>query len=78
MALAWMVKNYREGKELMEMAMAAAEEKMVEQKVAREVVEEEEEEGVPDEEEEARTPEPESESPDEDDFEARLKRLMRD
>jgi len=77
-ALAWMVKNYREGKELMEMAMAAAEEKMVEQKVAREVVEEEEEEGVPDEEEEARTPEPESESPDEDDFEARLKRLMRD
>ena len=75
-ALAWMVRNYREGKELMEMAMAAAEEKMVEQKVAREVVEEED--VLPDEEEELQTPEPAPESPDEDDFEARLKRLMRD
>jgi hypothetical protein len=75
-ALAWMVRNYREGKELMEMAMAAAEEKMVEQKVAREVIEEED--VPPDEEEELQTPEPNPESPDEDDFEARLKRLMRD
>jgi len=79
-ALTWMVRNYREGKELMEMAMAAAEEKMVEKKVDREVVEEEEEEDLSDEEEEegVQTPESDSESPAEDDFEARLKRLMRD
>ena len=57
-------------------AMAAAEEKMVEQKVAREIVEEED--VPPDEEEELQTPEPDPEIPDEDDFEARLKRLMRD
>ena len=77
-ALAWMVRNYREGKELMEMAMAAAEEKMVEQKVAREVVEEEDVLPDEEEEEELQTPKPAPESPDEDDFEARLKRLMRD
>ena len=75
-ALASMVRNYRESKELMEMAMAAAEEKMVEQKVAREIVEEED--APPDEEEELQTPGPDPESLDEDDFEARLKRLMRD
>ena len=75
-ALAWMVRNYREGKELMEMAMAAAEEKMVEQRVTKEVIEEEDE-AFPDE-EELEAPESGQEAPDEDDFEARLKRLMRD
>jgi len=75
-ALAWIVRNYREGKELMEMAMAAAEEKMVEQ-TAREAVEEELDEAPVEEElEEPREPEPEEEPAD--DFEARLKRLIRD
>ena len=75
-ALAWIVRNYREGKELMEMAMAAAEEKMVEQ-TAREAVEEELDEAPVEEElEELREPEPEEEPAD--DFEARLKRLIRD
>ena len=66
-ALAWIVRNYRESRELMEMAMAAAEEKIIEQ-TAREAVEEEI--GEP------REPEPEEEPVD--DFEARLKRLIRD
>ena len=71
-----MVRNYREGKELMEMAMAAAEEKIIEQ-TARETVEEEADEAPVEEElEEPREPEPE-EGP-VDDFEARLKRLIRD
>ena len=75
-ALAWIVRNYREGKELMEMAMTAAEEKMVEQ-TAREAVEEELDEAPVEEElEEPREPEPEEEPAD--DFEARLKRLIRD
>jgi hypothetical protein len=75
-ALAWIIRNYREGKELMEMAMAAAEEKMVEQ-TAREAVEEELDEAPVEEElEESREPEPEEEPAD--DFEARLKRLIRD
>ena len=75
-ALAWIVRNYREGKELMEMAMAAAEEKIIEQ-TAREAVEEESDEAPVEEElEEPREPEPEEEPVD--DFEARLKRLIRD
>ena len=75
-ALAWIVRNYREGKELMEMAMAAAEEKIIEQ-TAREAVEEEADEAPVEEElEEPREPEPEEEPVD--DFEARLKRLIRD
>ena len=77
-ALAWIVRNYREGKELMEMAMAAAEEKMVEQG-AREAVEEVPvEEEVKEEIEEPREPEPVPEEHPEDDFEARLKRLKRE
>jgi hypothetical protein len=77
-ALAWIVRNYREGKELMEMAMAAAEEKMVEQG-AREAVEEVPvEEEVKEEIEEPREPEPVPEEHPEDDFEARLKRLTRE
>ena len=79
-AMAWIVRNYREGKELMEMAMAAAEEKMVEQ-AAKEIVEQEpEEESVKEEIEVPPEPEPEPdpEGPPEDDFEARLKRLMGD
>jgi len=75
-ALAWIVRNYREGKELMEMAMAAAEEKVAEQ-TAREAVEEELDEAPVEEElEEPSEPEPEEEPTD--DFEARLKRLIRD
>ena len=73
-ALAWIVRNYREGKELMEMAMAAAEEKMAEQDT-REVVEEV---LVEEEVEEPREPEPIPEDYPEDDFEARLKRLTRE
>ena len=77
-ALAWIVRNYREGKELMEMAMAAAEEKMAEQDT-REVVEEVlVEEEVEEEVEEPREPEPIPEDYPEDDFEARLKRLTRE
>jgi hypothetical protein len=77
-AMAWIVRNYREGKELMEMAMAAAGEKMVEQ-AAKEIVEEEpDEESVEEEIEVPPEPEPDSEGSPEDDFEARLKRLMRD
>ena len=77
-ALAWIVRNYREGKELMEMAMAAAEEKMVEQG-AREAVEEVPvKEEVKEEVKEPREPEPVSEDHSEDDFEARLKRLTRE
>ena len=75
-ALAWIVRNYRESRELMEMAMAAAEEKIIEQ-TAREAVEEESDEAPVEEElEEPREPEPEEEPVD--DFEARLKRLIRD
>jgi hypothetical protein len=73
-ALAWIVRNYREGKELMEMAMAAAEEKMTEQDT-REVVEEV---LVEEQIEEPREPEPIPEDFPEDDFEARLKRLTRE
>jgi hypothetical protein len=76
-AMAWIVRNYREGKELMEMAMAAAGEKMVEQ-AAKEAVEEEEEVEESVEEEVEESPEPDPEGSSEDDFEARLKRLMRD
>jgi hypothetical protein len=75
-AIAWIVRNYREGKELMEMAMAAAEEKMAERAV-NEIVEEEPEE-EPAEEEVVAPSEPEPESLPEDEFEARLKRLMGD
>ena len=60
------------------MAMAAAEEKMVHEKVAREVAEEEDVLPDEEEEEELQTPKPTPESPDEDDFEARLKRLIRE
>ena len=75
-ALAWIVRNYRESRELMEMAMAAAEEKIIEQ-TAREAVEEESDEAPVEEElEEPLEPEPEEEPVD--DFEARLKRLIRD
>jgi len=77
-ALAWIVRNYREGKELMEMAMAAAEEKMVGQ-AAREVVEEDPvEEEIKEEIEEPRETELVPEEHPEDDFEARLKRLTRE
>jgi hypothetical protein len=77
-ALAWIVRNYREGKDLMEMAMAAAEEKMVGQG-AREAVEEVPvKEEVKEEVEEPREPESVSEDYPEDDFEARLKRLTRE
>ena len=77
-ALAWIVRNYREGKELMEMAMVAAEEKMAEQDT-REIVEEVlDKEEVKEEIEETREPEPIPEEYPEDDFEARLKRLTRE
>ena len=77
-AMAWIVRNYREGKELMEMAMAAAEEKMVEQ-AAKEIIEQEpEEESVKEEIEVPPEPEPEPEGSPEDDFETRLKRLTGD
>ena len=77
-ALAWIVRNYREGKELMEMAMAAAEEKVAEQ-IAREVeVEDTVGEEAKEEVEEPREPEPVPEDYPEDDFEARLKRLTRE
>ncbi|MEC9001203.1 MAG: FG-GAP-like repeat-containing protein [Candidatus Thermoplasmatota archaeon] len=79
-ALAWIIRNNREGKQLMEMAMSAAEEKMISKQTRRETVLEkvpepetpvEEEAGIKD---SGADPEPKPE----DDFEARLRRLMRD
>ena len=75
-ALAWIVRNYRESRELMEMAMAAAEEKIIEQTARKAVEEEPDEAPVEEELGEPREPEPEEEPVD--DFEARLKRLIRD
>ena len=80
-ALAWIIRNNREGKQLMEMAMSAAEEKML----SKAEKEPGQEELVPDpppviEQSEVTStePEPEPEPEPDDDFEARLRRLMRD
>ena len=76
-AFAWIIRNNREGKQLMEMAMSAAEEKMKSKAVERESeVEESTDDPVPVIEETEDSPEPEPEPAD--DFEARLSRLMRD
>ncbi len=78
-ALAWIIRNNREGRQLMEMAMSAAEEKMLNKDTRADSVEEEEK--MP--ETIAQEPEVEDSVPDskpepEDEFEARLRRLMRD
>ena len=79
-ALAWIIRNNREGRQLMEMAMSAAEEKML-NKDTTQTDSVEEEEIMP--EAIAQEPEVEDSVPDskpepEDEFEARLRRLMRD
>ena len=81
LAFAWMLRSHREGKELMEMAMAAAEERMAKKRIEPEPSDapppsqeaQDEEDG---EEEEGAEPEVEDEPLD--DFESRLKRLMRE
>ncbi len=76
-ALAWIIRNNREGKQLMEMAMSAAEEKMLSKEIPPELPEEKvAESDTPLEESEVAESEPEP-GP-EDEFEARLRRLMRD
>ena len=79
-ALAWIIRNNREGTQMMEMAMSAAEEKML-NKDTTQTDSVEEEEIMP--EAIAQEPEVEDSVPDskpepEDEFEARLRRLMRD
>ncbi|MEO2179645.1 MAG: hypothetical protein ABGX11_05725, partial [Candidatus Poseidoniia archaeon] len=81
LAFAWMLRSHREGKELMEMAMAAAEERMAKKRIEPEPSDapspsqeaQDEEDG-----EEEEGPEPEVEDEPLDDFESRLKRLMRE
>tara|TARA_B100001765_G_C19335585_1_gene263700 strand:- start:100 stop:564 length:465 start_codon:yes stop_codon:yes gene_type:complete len=83
LAFAWMLRSHREGKELMEMAMAAAEERAAKKRIEPESSDapepsqmeqdEDEEDG-----EEEDGPEPEIEDEPLDDFETRLKRLMRE
>ena len=76
-ALAWIIRNNREGKQLMEMAMSAAEEKMLSKEIQPQPPEEKvAESDTPVEESEVAESEPEP-GP-EDEFEARLRRLMRD
>ena len=78
-ALAWIIRNNREGKHLMEMAMSAAEEKMLSKETQPET--ESEKDVAPEtpvEEPDLEEPEPDSEPEPEDAFEARLRRLMRD
>ena len=78
-ALAWIIRNNREGRQLMEMAMSAAEEKMLAKDARTDTVEEEmvvSETIVEESEIEESVPDTKSEP--EDEFEARLRRLMRD
>ena len=78
-ALAWIIRNNREGRQLMEMAMSAAEEKMLAKDARTDTVEEEmvvSETIVKESEIEESVPDTKSEP--EDEFEARLRRLMRD
>ncbi len=78
-ALAWIIRNNREGKHLMEMAMSAAEEKMLSKETQPETVSEKDvAPETPVEEPDLEEPEPDSEPEPEDAFEARLRRLMRD
>ena len=78
-ALAWIIRNNREGKYLMEMAMSAAEEKMLSKETQPEAVSEKDvTPETPLEEPDLEEPEPDSEPEPEDAFEARLRRLMRD
>ena len=78
-ALAWIIRNNREGKHLMEMAMSAAEEKMVSKETRPESVSEKDvTPQTPVKEPDLEEPEPDSEPEPEDAFEARLRRLMRD
>ena len=80
-AFAWMLRNYREDKELMEMAMAAAEERAAKKSIepkapdTPEPVAETQDEGIS---EDAAEPESEVEEGALDDFEDRLGRLMRE
>ena len=81
LAFAWMLRSHREGKELMEMAMAAAEERMAKKRIEPEPSDapspsqeaQDEEDG-----EEEEGPEPEVGDEPLDDFESRLKRLIRE
>ena len=78
-ALAWIIRNNREGKYLMEMAMSAAEEKMLSKETQPEAVSEKDvTPETPLEEPDLEEPKPDSEPEPEDAFEARLRRLMRD
>ena len=79
-ALAWIIRNNREGKILMEMAMSAAEEKMVGKVVDEMPMQEELIDELPTDTEELEDDYSETDSghSQEDDFEARLRRLMRD
>ncbi|MEC7706388.1 MAG: CARDB domain-containing protein [Candidatus Thermoplasmatota archaeon] len=79
-ALAWIIRNNREGKILMEMAMSAAEEKMVGKVVDEMPMQEELIDELPTDTEELEDDDSETDSghSQEDDFEARLRRLMRD
>jgi hypothetical protein len=80
-AFAWMLRNYREDKELMEMAMAAAEERAAKKSIepkapdTPEPVAETQDEGIS---EDAAEPESEVEEGALDEFEDRLGRLMRE
>nr|ABZ07937.1 putative FG-GAP repeat protein [uncultured marine microorganism HF4000_ANIW141L21] len=80
-AFAWMLRNYREDRELMEMAMAAAEERAAKKSIepkapdTPEPVAETQDEGIS---EDAAEPESEVEEGALDDFEDRLGRLMRE
>ena len=81
LAFAWMLRSHREGKELMEMAMAAAEERMAKKRTEPEPsdapepsLEAQDEEGG----EEEGGAETEVEEEPLDDFESRFKRLMRE
>ena len=79
-ALAWIITTNREGKQLMEMAMSAAEEKMLSKDSRSNHTEEESTEPqLPVEEPEPESiPDSEPDAEPEDDFEARLRRLKRD
>ena len=79
-ALAWIIRNNREGKQLMEMAMSAAEEKMLSKDTRANSVEEKVvEPKTPVDEAPVDEPEVEESEPEpSDEFEARLRRLMRD